>query len=156
MSYVLGIAVFYPLFLLGGALGMGLPMHVVGIYWGVIQLALAYSVICMYGTTKQVKLSIVGILLVASGIFSFVPVSTFLAAATEALAITGLSLVLFDLGKVFPALSMQIPSGLIFLGVIFSILSSPIMNFVGLLSLLTGMLLSSIKVGKIRVKGSRE
>ncbi len=154
LAYVLGISAFYPIFLLGASIGMELPMKPIALFWGIVKLAMAYAVICVYRSTKEVKTALVGVLLASSGIFSFLSVPLFLASATEALAITGLSLVLFDLGKVLPTLGMDIPAGLIFLGVVFSILNSPTMNFVGLVALLAGLLLSSVRVRKIKAVGT--
>jgi len=92
LAYALGVSSFYPVFLLGASIGMDLPMKPVLFYWGLAKLALAYSVICMYASTKLTKIAVVGALLASSGIFSFVSAPGFLEAAVEALAITGLSL----------------------------------------------------------------
>jgi len=59
----------------------------------------------------------------------------------EALAVTGLSLSLFDLGRA-TRLDMGIPAGMIFLGVILQILQDPLMSFVGILFLAIGFYLS--------------
>ena len=59
----------------------------------------------------------------------------------EALAVTGLSLSLFDLGRA-TRLDMGIPAGMIFLGVILQILQNQLMSFVGILFLAIGFYLS--------------
>ena len=64
----------------------------------------------------------------------------------EALAISALSLVLFDLNKLFPGLRLSVASGLIFLGVIFSILNNQMMLSIASFAWLFGFLVAATRV----------
>ncbi len=153
LSYGLGLSIFYPLFFLAIYLSfITFPMAVLTIYWGIMKLFLAYAILCIYQTTGLKKMAFIGLLLIISGLFSFFHPVNFIATATEALAIVGVSLILLDLDKAFPKLRLNIAGGLIFLGVIFSILNSTLMSFIGLLALLIGLLLSSTRLIRIRGK----
>ena len=150
LSYGLGLATFYPLFLIAMAIDfITFPMTVLLVYWGIIQLFLAYAVLCIYQTTGMLKISAVGILLIISGLLTFYRPSGFLPYAAEALAMTGISLILFDLGKAFPTLRLDVAGGIIFLGIIFSILNNQFMSMLGLAALLIGFLFSSTRLNRI-------
>jgi len=99
--------------------------------WAAAQAVLGYAVLCLYRHQKAARWGAVGVLLLVSAFFSVVPPSTFLSHALQALALTGFSLVLYDLEK-FAGVPLRLSGGLIFLGVIGSILSSPLMAFIGL------------------------
>jgi len=150
LSLGLGLGVFYALFVVAAPwLSMDLPIAVTTIFWAIIKGVLAYGLLCLYQNTKELKMAIAGILMLASAIFSPFPVQTFMVLAIEALAMTSLSLVLFDLNKIFPGLKLSVPAGLIFLGVIFSILNNPMMHSLAGFAWLYGFLVSSSRVGML-------
>ena len=156
LSYGLGLATFYPLFLIAMAIDfITFPMAILLIYWGLIQLFLAYAVLCIYQTTGMLKIAAVGILLIMSGLLTFYRPSGFLPYAMEALAMTGISLILFDLGKAFPTLRLDMAGGIIFLGIIFSILNNQFMSMLGLAALLIGFLFSSARLNRIHGRKAR-
>jgi len=124
-----GLGVFYALFIVGGPiLSLKIPAPVLTFFWTVVKALLGVGLLCLYQPTKDIKIAAAGILLVSSAVFSLFPLHNFLTLAVEALAITSLSLVLFDLNKLFPGLKLSVPAGLLFLGVIFSILNNPMMQ----------------------------
>ncbi len=148
MAFALAAGMAYPAALaLAAFTPIDIPYGVAAIYWGLVKLALVYPIMCLYQAQKKGKIAFVGILMLTSGLFSFLPPEPFLVYATEALAITGLSLILFDFGKSFPASRMEVPGGLIFLGVIASILTTETTALVGLLLLLVGLGMASRRLG---------
>ena len=56
-------------------------------------------------------------------------------------------LILFDLNKLFPGLRLSVAAGLIFLGVIFSILNNPLMLSLAGFTWLFGFLVAGNRVG---------
>ena len=148
LTYALGLGFFYTLFLAGGVLGLvQMPVVFVSLYWGVAKLVMAYAVFCVYRVSRSPRHAVAGILLAASGLFSLLPSGKgFVVLAVEALAITALSLVLFDIGHAFPDNRLELAGGLLFLGVIFSIVGSVLMAGVGVFSLLLGFLLGTTRL----------
>jgi len=92
---------------------------------------------------------LVAILLFASGIFSFYPPHPALTLGVEALAMTGFSLTIFDIGRIRPETNLQLAGGLIFLGVIFSMLPSGALEFAGAAALLFGLLLTATRLMRL-------
>ncbi len=113
--------------------------------WAAAQAALGYAVLCLYRHQKAARWGAVGVLLLVSAFFSVAPPSAFLSQAIQALALTGFSLVLYDIEKV-AGVRLRLAGGLIFLGVIGSILSSPLMAFVGLALMALGAGLALIRL----------
>ena len=94
--------------------------------------------------TGYIKWALAALLLAASAALPYVltnPGSEVFVIGIEALAVTGLSLSLFDLGKA-TGTEMGIPSGMIFLGVILQILQNELMSYVGIVFLAIGFYLS--------------
>jgi len=121
-------------------------MASVAVYlWAAAQAVLGYAVLCLYRHQKAARWGAVGVLLLVSAFFSVVPPSTFLSQAIQALALTGFSLVLYDLEK-FAGVPLRLSGGLIFLGVIGSILSSSLMAFIGLALLAIGAGLALVRL----------
>ncbi len=141
---------FYPLIVAGLYMGLeSLPLAIASVYWGLIKAILAYAVLCLYQLNGLKKYAFVSILLFASAVFSIHPVAYFLTMATEALALTGLSLVIFDLGRSRPASNLQLAGGLIFLGVVLSVLNAPAVEFAASVALLFGLLLTATRLMRI-------
>ncbi len=156
LAYGLGLGFFYPLFILGTTfLELGIPALIFQAYWALVKLALAYGILCWYRVVGERKVALVGLLLILSGLFTFTSLPQLVIFAGEALALVGLSLVLFDISKGIPALQLEIPSGLIFLGVIFYILNVPAMQTVGLAFLLLGFLLASQRLLRVQARPRR-
>ncbi len=152
LLYGLSLGFFYTLFLGGTFTGLApVPLTFTQFLWGVTQLVLAYAVYCIYRLSDEFKYLLATLLLVASGIFAILPIVhlAFIAIAIEALAVTSLSLVLYDLGKARPESGLILVGGLIFLGVIFSILNNPAMEGVGILALFIGFLLGATRLMRL-------
>jgi len=148
LSFGLSLGVFYALFIVASPwLSLEIPLAVMTIFWAIIKAVLAFGLLCLYQNTKELKMAIAGILMFASALFSPFPVHVFMVLTVEALAMTSLSLVLFDLNKAFPGLKLSVPAGLIFLGVIFSILNNPMMHSLAGFAWLYGFLVSASRVG---------
>ncbi len=144
MAFSLAAGMVYPAaIVLAAFTPLEIPYSAAAIYWGLVKLTLVYPIMCLYQAQKKGKIAFVGMLMFTSGVFSFLPTDPFLVYTTEALAITGLSLILFDFGKTFPASKMEVAGGLIFLGVIASILTTETTALVGLLLLLVGLWMAS-------------
>lgn len=147
LSFGLGLGAFYALFVVASPwIALDLPMAVTTVFWTLIKGLLAYGLICLYQNSKELKMALAGILMLASALFTPFPVQTFMVLAIEALAMTSLSLVLFDLNKAFPGLKLSVPAGLIFLGIIFSILNNPMMHSLAGFAWLYGFLVASSRV----------
>ncbi len=111
------------------------------ILWSIAQIFLGTGVLCLYRHQRIARWGAVGAILIFSGITTLFPSSLFLAHAIQALALTGFSLVFFDLEKI-NGIPLQLPGGLIFLSVIGSILNTPLMAFVGLALLTIGSVIA--------------
>jgi general stress protein CsbA len=112
--------------------------------WAVAKIGFAFSLVCLYQATGYAKWALAAVLLAASAVLPYMlpsdGTSTFIV-GIEALAVTGLSLSLFDLGRATNT-EMGIPAGMIFLGVILQILQNQLMSYVGVVFLAIGFYLS--------------
>ncbi len=152
LLYGLTLGFFYTIFLGGTYTGLApVPMEFIRVIWGITQLILAYGVFCIYQLSEDPKYVLATLLLAASSVFTLIPMIHlgFIALAVEALAVTALSLVLYDLGKARPESGLILVGGLIFLGVIFSILNQPTMEGLGILALLIGFLLGATRLMRL-------
>jgi len=114
------------------------------VLWALAKIGFAFSLVCLYHATGYTKWAIAAMLLAASAVMPYIltnPASQVFVLGIEALAVTGLSLSLFDLGRATQR-DLGAPAGFIFLGVILQILQSPIMAYVGILLLASGFYLS--------------
>lgn len=150
LVYGTGLGVFYPLFLIFSVVGLEtVPPVVATLFWGVVQLILAYGAFCIYSVSRETKYALVTLLLATSAIFTLRAPHPFLANAVEALAITGVSLLLFDIGRARPETGLEWAGGLIFIGVIFSILDTPVTGFIAAVALLFGMVLAATRLMRL-------
>ncbi len=147
LFHALGLATLYPILVLFTPT-FGLPVMIAWLYWGIVKFILAYAMVRGYQLSGLKRLAVMGILFVMSGVFSFFPIWGVVGDLIEAIAVAGLSLFLFDLGKAYPPLALQTPAGLIFLGLIFTLLTSETLVFIGLLLLLLGLAMSALVVRK--------
>ncbi len=128
LSTGLTLGVFYALFIVASPwLALGLPASILPLFWAIVKAVLGAGLICLYKSTQERKIAFAGILMLVSAVFSVFPIDGFLSLATEAIALTSLSLTLHDIGKAFPGLKLSVPAGVIFLGIIFSMLNSDMM-----------------------------
>ncbi len=112
--------------------------------WAIAKIGFAFSLVCLYQATGYTKWAIAAMLLAASAVLPYVLTnheSQVFVLGIEALAVTGLSLSLFDLGRATQR-DLGTSAGLVFLGVILQILQSPIMAYVGIILLAIGFYLS--------------
>jgi hypothetical protein len=112
--------------------------------WAVAKVGFAFSLVCLYQATGYVKWAIAALLLAASAALPYLltnPGAQVFVVGIEALAVTGLSLSLFDLGRA-ARVDLGIPAGMIFLGVILQILQNALMSYVGILFLAIGFYLT--------------
>jgi|GEM_PF-2014725 len=112
--------------------------------WALAKIGFAFALICLYQATGYTKWAIAALLLAASAIMPYVltnPDSQIFVIGIEALAITALSLSLFDLGKASRS-DLGVAAGMIFLGVILQILQNALMAYVGIAFLAMGFYLS--------------
>ncbi len=134
------------------SLGLAMPdlklpdlvQGIILLVWAIAKIGFAFSWVCLYQATGYVKWAIAALLLAASALMPYIltnPESQVFIVGIEALAVTGLSLSLFDLGRA-TRLDLGIPAGMIFLGVILQILQNQLMSFVGILFLAIGFYLS--------------
>jgi len=117
---------------------------ITALIWPFAKLGFAVSLVCLYQATGHARWALAGILLALSALLPWFltnPESQILLLGIEALAVTALSLSLFDLGRA-ANLSLETPAGLIFLGVILQILQNPLMAFVGIVFLTFGFYLT--------------
>ena len=147
LSAGLGLAAFYALFIVAGPwLALDIPEMVLTVFWAITKGVIGFGLLCLYQSTREIKSAIAGMLMIASVIFSLFPIQMFLSLAIEALAITSLSLILFDFNKMFPGLKLSVPAGLLFLGVVFSILNNPMMFSLAGFAWLYGFIVSSSRI----------
>ena len=147
LSNGLALGMFYALFVVATPwLALDLPPLVLTLYWAVIKLLLGVGLLCMYQSTRLPKIAFAGMLMLVSAAFSPFPADSFLTLAVEALALTSLSLTLFDISRAFPGLKLSVPAGVIFLGVIFSMLNNPMMLSIAGFAWLFGFLFASSQV----------
>ncbi len=147
LSTGLGLGVFYALFIVAAPwLTLELPVLILILFWAIIKAILGVGLICLYKSTQEKKVAFAGILMLTSAFFSPFPINTFLSLAVEALALTSLSLTLYDINKAFPGLKLSVSAGVIFLGVIFSMLNSEMMLSLASFAWLFGFLFSSSQV----------
>lgn len=112
--------------------------------WALAKIGFAFSLVCLYQSTGYVKWALAALLLAASAVLPYLltnPGAQIFVIGIEALAVTGLSLSLFDLGRATNT-EMGIPAGMIFLGVILQILQNQLMSYVGIIFLAIGFYLS--------------
>ncbi len=148
LSIGLTFAVFYSLFIVASPwMNIGVSVEVLTVYWAIVKFILGGGIICYYNAIKEPKIGFAGVFMLTSAIFSIFPINGFLTLAVEALAISSLSLILFDLNKLFPGLRLSVAAGLIFLGVIFSILNNPLMLSLAGFTWLFGFLVAGNRVG---------
>ena len=153
LNISLGLGLFYALILvfiisLGiAAPDMALPgiiQPLILLLWAVAKIGFAIALVCLYQATGYAKWALAAVLLAASAVLPYLlppdGTATFII-GIEALAVTGLSLSLFDLGRATNT-EMGIPSGMIFLGVILQILQNQLMSYVGVVFLAIGFYLS--------------
>jgi len=140
------LAVAYAVVMMGmTALNWRLPTWAVAGVWALAQVAWGVGVLCLYRRQRAARWGAVGVVLLLSAWMSLAPTSAFLAQALQALAITGFSLVLYDVDKL-TGVPLRLPGGLIFLAVIGSLLSSPLMAFIGLAFLALGSALALMRL----------
>ncbi len=109
--------------------------------WSIAQIFLGTGVLCLYRHQRIPRWGAVGAILIFSGIVTLLPSSLFVSHTVQALALTGFSLVLFDLEKI-NGIPLQLPGGMIFLAVIGSILNTPLMSFAGIVLLTLGSIVA--------------
>ena len=112
--------------------------------WALAKIGFAFSLVCLYQTTGYIKWALAALLLAASAVLPYIltnPGSEVFVIGIEALAVTGLSLSLFDLGRATNT-EMGVSAGMIFLGVILQILQNEMMSYVGIVFLAIGFYLS--------------
>lgn len=114
--------------------------------WGLVLLGLGIGTLCLYHRQQRaLRWGAVGVvLLLASGLTVF-PLTDFIAHALQALGLAGLSLVFYDLEKVF-GVPLMLPGGLLFLAVVATVLNTPLMGFVGLALLALSSVLALIRM----------
>ncbi|GEM_PF-1766821 len=147
LFHALGLAALYPLLVLLTPL-LGLPPLIAWLYWGIVKLILAYALIEGYRLTGLKRVAMVGVLLAVSGLLTFLPIWEPLIDALEVVSVAGLSLFLFDVGRAYPLLGLEIPAGMLFVGIVLMMLPDPTVGFVGLLLLLFGLTLSAVAARK--------
>ncbi len=117
---------------------------IITLIWALAKIGFAFALICLYQATGYTKWAIAALLLAASAIMPYVltnPESQIFVIGIEALAVTALSLSLFDLGKASRS-DLGVAAGMIFLGVILQILQNALMAYVGIAFLAMGFYLS--------------
>ena len=140
------LAVIYAVVMMGmTALNWSVPAWAVAGAWALAQAVLGVGVLCLYRQQRAARWGAVGAVLLLSAWMSLSPTSAFLAQALQALALTGFSLVLYDVDKL-TGVPLRLPGGLIFLAVIGSLLGSPLMAFVGLAFLALGSALTLMRL----------
>ncbi len=134
----LGLMVAYAVLAIGFLVwsANGLPQWTVGL-WGLTLLGLGAGTLCLYRHQHAARWGAVGVVLILAGAVSIFPITTFIGYTLQALGLAGLSLVFYDLEKVY-GVPLQLPGGLIFLAVVATVLHTPLMSFVGLALLALG------------------
>ncbi len=147
LSSGLALGAFYALFIVAGPwISLNIPETVLTIFWAITKGVIGFGLLCLYQSTRELKSAIAGMMMIASVVFSLFPIQMFLSLAIEALAVTSLSLILFDFNKMFPGLKLSVPAGLLFLGVVFSILNNPMMSSLAGFAWLYGFIVSSSRI----------
>lgn len=153
LTVSLGIGLIYALSLVFSiSLGLAMPdmtlppiiTNIILLIWALAKIGFAFSLVCLYQTTGYSKWALAALLLAASALMPFVlknPESQFLVIGVEALAVTALSLSLFDLGRATHT-ALETPAGFIFIGIILQILQNQLMAYVGIVFLAIGFYLS--------------
>ncbi len=108
----------------------GIPGWTVGL-WGLVLVGLGIGTLCLYRQQHAARWGAVGVVLLLSGVLTVFPLTDFLSYALQALGLAGLSLIFYDLEKVF-GVPLMLPGGLLFLAVVATVLHTPLMSFVGL------------------------
>ncbi|WP_297462615.1 hypothetical protein [Thermococcus sp.] len=150
LSTGVAMGFFYFLMMLFGYLGEPLP--VLDLYWGITKLLLAYSLFCLYRTTRKGKYAGGGIIIATSAfltIFGFFGWGSFLAVLMDALAIAVLSLTLHDIGKALPEAGLEKPAGGIFVGLMLSLVGQPAIAALGLVVVVIGMVYAANRLGLV-------
>lgn len=125
------------------------------LYWGLALLVMGAGMLCVYTLSLKPKHAFGGMMLLASAFFSanaalgLLPSLGLLEVAVQALAVVAFSLLLYEIGKDRPGSGLEIAGGLIFLGVIFQILSAPLMEAIGVFLLAAGFLLASGRLARL-------
>ncbi len=126
------------------------------LYWAVVQLIMAWGMLCIYRVSGNFKHAFGGMLLISSGLITantalnIFPSLGLVGVAIQALGIVSFSLLLYELGKARPGTGLELSGGLIFLGVIFQILQNPLMEGIGVFLLAAGFLLTSDRLYRFR------
>jgi len=153
LSIGLGVALFYALALIFEiSLSMAIAdfqmpevvTQITVLIWALAKIGLAFALICLYQATGYQKWALAALLLAASALMGAIltnPESQFLVMGIEALAVTALSLSLFDLGRATHR-ALEFPAGFIFIGVILQILQNALMSYVGIVFLAIGFYLT--------------
>lgn len=142
---------FFSLFMAGVYLGMLTPDFVrpLVVYWSAVMLVMATGVFCVYSLSQSPKHALAVMLLVAGAAFAFgsatglYPGLGMVGVAAQALGVVSFSLLVYELGRQRPGVGLEAAAGLIFLGTVFQILQSPLMEAAGLVILAVGFLLTS-------------
>lgn len=137
------------------------PIPVIDLYWAVTKLIIAYSLVCFYRTSGKGKYAGGGIVVTASALLtsiSFLGSTNPLAVPLDAITIAIISLTLYDIDKAAPGIDLEKPAGIIFLGLMLSLVGQPMMAALGLLGVILGMVYSTNKLGVVysysmRLKG---
>ena len=142
----LALMVAYAVLLLGLLVwGNGrVPQWTVGL-WGITLVGLGVGVLCLYRHQHAARWGAVGVVLILAGVLTVFPLTDFLGYALQALGLAGLSLVFYDLEKVY-GVPLQLPGGLLFLAVVATVLHTPLMSFIGLALLALG---AALALGRI-------
>ncbi len=125
------------------------------LYWAAAQVVMASGMLCVYGLSGKPKHAFGGMLLFAGALFSVnmvlgvLPPMGLIETAVQALGLVAFSLLLYEVGRQRPGSGLEGAGGLIFLGVIFQILQSPLMEAVGVFLLAAGFLLASGRLGRL-------
>ncbi len=125
------------------------------LYWGLAQLTMGAGLLCVYALSQKQKHAFGGMLLLASAFFSanaalgVLPSLGLLEVAIQALGVVSFSLLLYELGRDRPGSGLELAGGLVFLGVIFQILSTPLLEAVGVFLLAIGFLLASGRLARL-------
>ncbi len=152
-----GVGVFFFLFLTGLYLGM-LPTALLApllVFWALGEVLFALGMFCVYLMSREAKHAFAGLLLVAASAFNLNQALGLWASgglievAVQALAVVGVSLLLYELGRARPGSQLELAGGLIFLGVIFQIVRAPLFEAIGVILLLIGFLLASTRLGRL-------
>ncbi|HGY09536.1 MAG TPA: hypothetical protein ENK37_05730 [Oceanithermus profundus] len=155
LASVLGF--FFALLLAGVYLGM-LGREMLGplyLYWALAQLVMASAVLCVYrisGKPKHVMgafLLMAGAFFTANALLGVLPVGGLLATSVQALGVVAFSLLLYEIGRQRTGTGLEGAGGLVFLGVVFQILQSPLMEMAGVFLLAAGFLLAGGRLGRL-------